>query len=277
MELYSTVAYKSSALLTRAYSTSFSMSSLFFPWPMRRHIYAVYGLVRIADEIVDTYKGTDAKALLDSLEQTTYRAIDRGYDPNPIVQAFAETARQHSIGPELIKPFFNSMRIDLNPQTYNESLYKEYIHGSAEVVGLMCLRVFCHGNDKRYMQFKAGAAALGSAYQKVNFLRDMADDYKRLGRVYFPAVTFATFNEADKQIIIADIEQDFKVAHTSLMNLPKSSRVATLTSFLYYQALLRRLKATPAHQIKQKRVRVPDPYKIFLLCKVFVTESFKTK
>lgn len=275
MELYSSVAYQNSALLTRAYSTSFSLSSHFFPKGMRAHIYAIYGLVRIADEIVDTYTGKDARELLDTLEQTTYDAIDRGYDPNPIVHAFAQTARRYSIDKILIAPFFHSMRIDIDPQRYTESLYKEYIHGSAEVVGLMCLKVFCEGNDKLYKELKTGAAALGSAYQKVNFLRDMADDYKRLGRVYFPGAKFETFNEKTKEEIIKDIEKDFKEAHIALKSLPKSSRLATMTSYVYYQSLLKKLEATPAKVLKEKRTRISNAYKMLLFLKVVVAEGWK--
>ena len=275
MELYTSVAYKNSAQLTRAYSTSFSLSSRFFPKEMREHIYAVYGLVRIADEIVDTYLGKDARTLLDALEDDTYKAIRRGYDTNPIIHAFAETARRYSIDKTLIAPFFKSMRIDLDPQTYNESLYKEYIHGSAEVVGLMCLKVFCLGDEKQYQALKTGAAALGSAYQKVNFLRDIADDYKRLGRMYFPGARFTTFNERTKNEIIKDIERDFKAARVALRQLPKSSRLATTTSYVYYQSLLDKLKATPAETLKEKRVRINNFYKIILFIKVLATESWK--
>lgn len=242
---------------------------------MRRHIYAIYGLVRIADEIVDTYKGSDARQLLDSLEEATYQAIGRQYDPNPIVQAFAETAKRHGITRELIEPFFASMRIDLNPQTYTDSLYREYIYGSAEVVGLMCLRVFCEGNDTKCEELRAGASSLGSAYQKVNFLRDLKDDYQRLGRVYFPGVTFETFGEAQKQAIISDIEQDFTSAQASLKKLPKSSRVATAISYTYYRALLDKLRHTPAQEIKRRRIRISNQRKILLMLGVVVREGWK--
>lgn len=275
MELYSSLSYRSSELLTRGYSTSFSLSSRFFPRAMRRHIYAIYGLVRIADEIVDTYKGSDARQLLDSLEEATYQAIGRQYDPNPIVQAFAETAKRHGITRELIEPFFASMRIDLNPQTYTDSLYREYIYGSAEVVGLMCLRVFCEGNDTKCEELRAGASSLGSAYQKVNFLRDLKDDYQRLGRVYFPGVTFETFGEAQKQAIISDIEQDFTSAQASLKKLPKSSRVATAISYTYYRALLDKLRHTPAQEIKRRRIRISNQRKILLMLGVVVREGWK--
>lgn len=275
MDLYSSVSYKSSRLLTRAYSTSFSLSSLLFPKGMRQHIYAIYGLVRIADEIVDTYAGTDSKELLEKLEGDTYAAINRGYDTNPIIHAFAETASYYSIGQDLIAPFFNSMRIDLNPPAYNESLYREYIHGSAEVVGLMCLRVFCKGDDKEYARLQKGAEALGSAYQKVNFLRDIADDYQRLDRVYFPNVQFETFDETSKHEIIKDIEKDFALARVALDQLPKSSRLATMASYAYYQALLNKLKDLPASQLRLERVRISNFYKILLLVQVVISEGWK--
>lgn len=275
MELYSSLSYRTSELLTKGYSTSFSLSSRFFPRAMRRHIYAIYGLVRIADEIVDTYKRSDARQLLDSLEKTTYYAIDRQYDPNPIVQAFAETAKHYGITRDLIEPFFVSMRIDLDPQTYTESLYQEYIYGSAEVVGLMCLKVFCGGNDDEYEKLKSGASALGSAYQKVNFLRDLKDDYQRLGRTYFPGVLFETFDENEKQAIITDIKRDFALAHDALVKLPKSSRIATMISYTYYRALLEKLRGAPAEELKRRRVRIADQRKILLMFGVVLREGWK--
>lgn len=275
MDLYADVAYRSSRLLTLAYSSSFGLSSRLFARPLRAHIYAVYGLVRIADEIVDTYTGPEAGALLDRLEDDVRHAIKRGYDPSPVVHAFALTARTYGIGDDLTHPFFHSMRIDLQPQTYDESLYRDYIHGSAEVVGLMCLRVFCDGDDATYRALAPGAAALGAAYQKINFLRDLADDHARLGRVYFPGVAFDTFDDQAKQAIVRDITKDFTLARAALVRLPRSSRVAVTTSYVYYAALLDKLARTPAAVIKQRRIRLPDTLKLLLLIKVIVTEGWK--
>lgn len=265
MDLYTKVAYENSRHLTLSYSTSFGISSRLFGSHIKSHIYAIYALVRIADEIVDTFKGESAPELLDSFEQQTYEAIKTGYSTDLTIHAFAQTARQYGIGHQLIKPFFDSMRMDLSPQTYSDKNYRAYIHGSAEVVGLMCLRVFLNGNDKRYDELSDGAAALGSAYQKVNFLRDMAADYKELGRLYFPGVTYDAFDEHAKQMIINDINHDFELALPSLRQLPPSSRKATYMSYVYYKELLSKLEQTPATIIKQTRIRVPSSRKLTLL------------
>ena len=265
MDLYAKVAYENSRHLTLSYSTSFGMSSRFFGKQIQPHIYAVYGLVRIADEIVDTYKGPDAEALLDDLEKTTYAALKSGYSTNPIVHAFGLTAQKYGIAKQLIKPFFESMRMDLHPQDYSPKYYEKYIYGSAEVVGLMCLRVFCDGNDKLYESLREGASALGAAYQKVNFLRDMAADYKELGRLYFPGSTFEMFGEKEKQAIVRDIKNDFKKALPALHKLPESSRKATLLSYVYYSELLNKLEKTPVDSIKTSRVRIPNSKKFLLM------------
>lgn len=277
MDLYDSVAYENSRHLTLRYSTSFGISSKFFSKDIQPHIYAIYGLVRIADEIVDTYKGVDANEQLDTLEQETYKAIVRCYSTNPIVHAFAKTAARYGINKELIAPFFASMRMDLQPQNYTDRDYKEYIHGSAEVVGLMCLCVFTDGNTADYDKLSAGAASLGSAYQKVNFLRDMAVDYKELGRLYFPGLSFDTFDETDKESIIADIKADFAHALPALKNLPASSRKATLVSYVYYSELLKRLENTPAETIKHTRIRVPSRRKLMLLLQALTRHKALTK
>ncbi len=264
-KLYDQVAYENSKHLTLRYSTSFGISSRLLGKKIRPHIYAVYGLVRIADEIVDVYQGPDAAKMLDDLERATYAAIQSGYGANPIVHAYALTARRYGIGRELIAPFFSSMRMDVSPRSYSPEDYRAYIHGSAEVVGLMCLRVFCAGDSKQYDKLAEGAAALGAAYQKVNFLRDLAADYKELGRVYFPGITFDSFDDSVKQDIITDIKKDFALARQSLRQLPASSRLATTLSYVYYRELLKRLEATPAAVIKTTRVRVPPRRKISLM------------
>lgn len=267
MELYKQVAYENSRHLTLRYSTSFGLSSRLFAKPVQPHIYAIYALVRIADEIVDTYKGADSLKLLDALEKHTYETIKRGYSTDLVVHAFALTAGRYGIDKTLIAPFFASMRMDLQPQTYDSKNYKAYIHGSAEVVGLMCLKVFVEGDQKHYDMLAPGAAALGSAYQKVNFLRDLAADYKELGRLYFPGVAYDSFDETTKQHIIADIKNDFAVALPALRELPPSSRKATLMSYVYYTELLKKLEHTPASTIKHIRVRVPSARKLALLAR----------
>lgn len=267
MDLYTAVAYENSRQLTRRYSTSFASSSALLGKKIRPHIYAIYALVRIADEIVDTYKGADSLQLLNDLETETYAAIPRGYSTNTTVHAFAQTAKQYDISKELIAPFFESMRMDLSPHTYNDALYATYIHGSAEVVGLMCLKVFVEGNKTAYDTLAPGASALGAAYQKVNFLRDLAADYNDLGRLYFPDVTYESFDETAKNHIIQNIKKDFKNALPAIEKLPRSSKKATLTSYEYYHELLKRLETTPAERIKQTRIRVPNGKKLQLLVK----------
>lgn len=264
MELYTETSYRVSEIVTRKYSTSFSASTRLFDGNIRPHIYAIYGLVRIADEVVDTYNGTDRKKVIQDLRQDLYGALERTYSTNPVIHAFVLTARQYGIDTSLIDPFFDSMMMDLQPAQYTDQLYKDYIYGSAEVIGLMCLRVFCQGDIVLYGKLEKGASALGAAYQKVNFLRDMAGDYRELGRLYFPGVKFETFNESDKQKIVADIEKDFALAKKSIHNLPNGSRRAVQMSVVYYEALLTKLKNTSPVVIKQKRIRINDVHKFLL-------------
>ncbi|HTK39424.1 MAG TPA: squalene/phytoene synthase family protein [Patescibacteria group bacterium] len=270
MDLYTKTSYRLAGEMTRRYSTSFSLSSTLFPAQLRQHIYAVYGLVRIADEIVDTYKGVDAKEQLAALEAEVMHACSMHYSVNPLVHAFADTANRYGIDRTLIRPFFESMTSDIDKTIYTQAEYEQYIYGSADVVGLMCLRVFVAGDEERYQALAPGAKALGSAYQKVNFLRDLAADYQQLGRVYFPDVDPEQFSETDKQRIVADIEHDFHRAKTSIAQLPWQARRAVKASVYYYEALLRSLKHTPAARIAEQRVRVADWRKIALLVRAGV-------
>lgn len=275
MDLYTAVSYKLSRQLTLKYSTSFGISSLLFGKAIRRHIFAIYGLARIADEVVDTYRGADALSVLDALESDTMKALTSGYSTNPIIHSFAATAKEYDIKDDLIAPFFASMRIDAVPNSYSQDMYNEYIHGSAEVIGLMCLRVFCSNSQAEYEKLEQGAAALGAAYQKVNFLRDLAADYKELARVYFPGVTFESFDAKTKQKIIRDIESDLKKADKAMRQLPRSSRVAVQVSRAYYGALLGRLENASAEHIKNSRIRVSDSKKAALLVAVAAREGLR--
>lgn len=275
MDLYNDVSYDISKLVTNGYSTSFGSATKLFPISIRKHIYAIYGLVRIADEVVDTYRGKDVDKVLLDLETEVYTAMRRGYSTNPVIQSFAITAKVYGIDRSLIHPFFVSMAMDLHPAVYTQATYEKYIYGSAEVVGLMCLRVFCEGNDKLYGKLEKGAKALGAAYQKVNFLRDMAADYKELGRLYFPGVEFDSFDDAVKEKIIRNIEKDFIVAERSIHLLPENSNSAVFMSFVYYQALLAKLSKTPAATIKQKRIRINDVAKTALMTKVAIARRLK--
>ena len=271
MDLYSTLAYDTSRRITLGYSSSFGLSSRLFKGSIRPHIYAIYGLVRIADEVVDGGATTNAASLLDELETSTYRAIADGYSTNPVVHAFALTARQYRIDRELIEPFFASMRLDLSPQTYTTDLYRTYIYGSAEVIGLMCLKVFCDKDSQLYIDLAPGAGALGAAYQKVNFLRDMAADYRTLGRFYFPDSTFDTFDTAAKQSVVDDIRHDFATAKPAVDHLPASAKRAVLTSYQYYYRLFERLDHASVETIKQRRVRLPAAEKLWVLLQTAAT------
>jgi len=264
MELYTNTSYELSRILTLRYSTSFGSSTKLFAVDIQPHIFAIYGLVRIADEIVDTYAGKDSRQQLDALEQETYAAMKSGYCTNPIVHAFAQTARRFAITKSLITPFFESMRMDLTPQDYTQKLYEQYIYGSAEVIGLMCLKVFVQGDSARYDSLAPGAKALGAAYQKVNFLRDIASDFKDRQRVYFPGVTFENFDEAAKKEILNDITKDFNDAHDAVAHLPATAKKAVKLSYAYYYELLKKLNQTPASILKKRRVRVPTARKIYL-------------
>lgn len=264
MELYAQASAAMSRLMTLQYSTSFGSASRLFAKNIRGNIYNIYGLVRIADEVVDTYLGADANVQLDQLEAETYEALGRQFSANPIVHAFCLTATRYGIGPELIKPFFESMRMDLVARRYTKKTYDLYIYGSAEVVGLMCLRVFCGHDETRYESLREGAARLGAAYQKINFLRDIAADYLQLQRFYFPGSTFDSFDEATKRQVIADIQHDLDVARSAISGLPQNARRAVLLSYRYYELLLKKLDETPADVLKQKRVRVSNLRKFAL-------------
>jgi phytoene/squalene synthetase len=267
MDNYAIAAYRSSAAVTRTYSTSFGLSIKLFAPELRPHIYAIYGLVRLADEIVDTYRGSDARLRLDELEAEVKRAIKTGYSGNPIVHAFALTAQTYHIPQALIKPFFHSMRSDLTPKTFDQKAYEAYIYGSAEVVGLMCLKVFTNASPL-YDQLESGASALGAAYQKVNFLRDIRSDASELRRWYFPKSSFETFNDAAKKRIEKDIYKDLVKARKALVKLPKSSRKAVLLSVAFYESLLRKIEKTSAAKLTQKRIRINNAMKTLLFIKV---------
>jgi 15-cis-phytoene synthase len=264
MEQYDRSSYKLSYQLARDYSTSFGKSMGLLPYELQYYVASIYGLVRIADEIVDTYDGADRRQLLDDLEKEVRAAVKRGYSTNPVVHAFALTAREFAIPLKLLMPFFSSMRADITPKPQTPASYARYIEGSAEVVGLMCLKVFT-GDDERYRALEAGARRLGAAYQKVNFLRDLRADYESLGRWYFPDGSFETFDDEHKRAIIADIEEDFAAGIAAYKQLPAHVRPAMLLSIRYYRALLTKLRRTSTRVIKKKRVRVSDLHKLFIL------------
>lgn len=271
MKIYDEVAATSAKQLTERYSTSFSKATKLFPVAMRPHIYNIYGMVRVADEIVDTYDGDNALEILNEFEQSIYVTLQRKYSTNLITHAFCLTANEYGITRELIEPFFASMRIDcLN--SYDSSQYDAYIHGSAEVVGLMCLKVFVSNNSDDYNHLASGAKALGSAFQKVNFLRDIADDNQRLGRYYFPIGSYKIFNDSHKQAIVADIRKDFECAATATTELPPHAQLAVRSATNYYLALLDKLSKASPDELLKRRIRVSDSRKLLLLASLFVAQ-----
>lgn len=275
MKDYAKISYQLSEKVTRAYSTSFSMSSSLFDRSVRKHVYAIYGLVRIADEIVDTYMGPDAEKLLNDLEAHVLDQLksQQPFSPNPIVQAFVLTAQKFAIDTSLVRPFFDSMRTDLTATHFSKKAYDDYIYGSAEVIGLMCLKIFTNSDTAAYELLKPGALGLGRAYQKVNFLRDMKSDFEQRGRVYFPGVEYETFNTQQKAAIEADIEKDFLIAAKTIKSLPKNSRKAVQTSYDYYWELFVLLRNADVKDIISQRLSVATTKKLALYAKAKVLGS----
>jgi len=273
LKLYNDTCMECSRLITHRYSTSFSMGIRVFEKKLRLPIYAIYGFVRFADEIVDTFHDYPKEALLLQFRKDTYKAIEGGISLNPVLQAFQQTVNRYGIERELIDAFLDSMAMDLCHSNYEDRLYQEYIYGSAEVVGLMCLRVFCEGDDALYQKLKAPARSLGAAFQKINFLRDMRSDFDDRGRIYFPGVDFTRFTNEDKQNIEADIKKDFDDAYIGIVQLPKCARLGVYIAYVYYINLFQKIRKAPAKQVTQKRFRVNDGKKVMLLCTSAVRHS----
>ncbi|WP_420147781.1 phytoene/squalene synthase family protein [Spirosoma sp.] len=270
MALFNKTALECSKLITERYSTSFTLGIKTLDRKFHLPIYAIYGFVRYADEIVDTFHDYDKKTLLERFKHDTYQAIDEGISLNPVLQSFQLVVRQYNIEPELIDAFLKSMEMDLYYQEYDAANYDKYIYGSAEVVGLMCLRVFCEGDCKEFDHLCEPARKLGSAFQKVNFLRDLKSDFVERGRTYFPGVDFNDFGYEAKQRIETDIQQDFDEAYKGIMKLPRGARMGVYLAYIYYQKLFDKIKRLPVSQIQAERVRVPNPQKIALLAQTYL-------
>ena len=271
MDLYNEISFTTSKLITKKYSTSFSIAVGTLPDEMRQAIYSIYGFVRLADEIVDTFHDADQALLLDDFEKEYYKTLQQGISMNPVLHSFAITVTKYQFPDELVDSFLKSMRADLSKQVYEtNSELDNYIHGSANVVGLMSLLVFLDGNKQRYNELKEPAMKLGAAFQKVNFLRDLKDDSHELNRVYFPDVEISNFTEEVKVQLIEDIENDFDEAEKGVKELPGKSKLAVYIAFVYYKKLLQKLKQTPADKIVKTRIRVPDSVKFILLAKANV-------
>jgi phytoene/squalene synthetase len=260
-------------MVTRAYSTSFSLGIYFLDHRLREAVYAVYGYVRVADEIVDSFDGYDKRSLLSKFRQETYEAIEKQISVNPVLHSFQQAVNQYHIDVQLIDDFLKSMEMDLEKVVYTPQNYQEYIFGSAEVVGLMCLHIFTEGNLTLYQELKPYAMKLGAAFQKVNFLRDLKDDYLTLGRVYFPQVDLSRFTCVEKKQIEAEIENDFRVAITGIRRLPSTARTGVYLAYVYYQSLFDKIKKLPPQRLMTERVRINNRKKLTLLINSLIQQK----
>ena len=270
MDLYTQTSYKLSKIITRDYSTSFSLGIHMLGRKHHASIYAIYGFVRLADEIVDTFHDHDKQSLLNRFIEETDRALTEKLSTNPVLHAFQDVVHRYGIDRSYIDAFLHSMKMDLSPIVYTKKEYEEYIYGSAEVVGLMCLRVFCEGDSAIFNPLVAPARKLGAAFQKVNFLRDLRSDYIERGRVYFPGVDFEKFDDTAKAVIENDIEQDFLDAKEGIQQLPEGARIGVAVAYQYYLTLFKKIKLLPAQHIQLDRTRIPDFQKIYLLTRTWL-------
>lgn len=268
-QLFDKVSIRASRMTTRAYSTSFSLGIFCLKPEYRDPIYALYGWVRFADEIVDTFHDFDKKTLLERFRNDTYQAIEEGISLNPILNSFQHTVNTYKIEKELTDTFLRSMEWDLSKTVYDEQSMKQYILGSAEVVGLMSLRVFCKGDDALFQQLKPAAMSLGSAFQKVNFLRDLKADFS-MGRVYFPGLQLDNLNEENKQQIEDSIQLDFDNALIGIKNLPRGARFGVYVAYVYYLSLFKKIQNAPSEIVLNNRIRVRNRHKIRLLAYSYV-------
>lgn len=268
--LFHNVSQECSRIVTLRYSTSFSSAIKLLHEDLRNPIFNIYGFVRFADEIVDTFHEQDKPQMLQQFKRETFDAIDRKISLNPILNSFQQTVNRYRMDQALIHAFFRSMESDLTQNKYDRQGYEDYIYGSAEVVGLMCLYIFCEGNKALYNKLRKSAQALGAAFQKVNFLRDIQADFNELSRTYFPGCDFHNFTEADKLQIEKDIEDDFGAAFHGIMKLPVKARFGVYVAYKYYYSLFRKIKTTRPHHILQKRIRIPNYHKACIVFRASV-------
>ena len=275
MQLFHRVSERCSRTTAEEYSTSFCSAIRLLHPDLRQPIFNIYGFVRFADEIVDTFHGFDKAALLAGFKHETFDAIRRGVSLNPILHSFQRTVRDYSIDIMLIETFFSSMETDLHKKTYNCAAYAAYIYGSAETVGLMCLQVFCEGDAERYEQLAPAARALGAAFQKVNFLRDLKTDYKGMNRVYFPGCDLTNFTAEQKRTIEAGIEADFNKAYKGIVQLPVKARFGVYVAYKYYLSLFRKIKRIKPARIMEQRIRIPNYLKAMIIMRAGVRNQLK--
>ena len=273
--LFDQVSFESSRFITRTYSTSFALAVKMLSPSIRQDIYNIYGFVRLADEIVDSFHDYDKKMLFEQFEKDLEMALQYGISLNPVLNSFQFTVKKYDIPETLIASFLESMRLDLYKKAYNHDELKKYVYGSADVVGLMCLKVFVKGDDEKYHLLKSSAENLGSAFQKVNFLRDLKSDYEVLSRSYFPGANLQSLSEDNKADIIAEIESDFKAAFTGIRLLPIEAKFGVYTAYIYYRKLLSQLKKTPSEKICKTRIRVPDYQKYGLFAQCYFSYKLK--
>lgn len=276
ISLFHKVSHRCSKITTEGYSTSFSSAIRMLHVDLRMPVYDIYGLVRFADEIVDTFHEFDKNSLLEQFKKETYEAIERGISLNPILHSFQITVNKYRIDHALIEAFFNSMEMDLREQEYDADCYSKYIYGSAEVVGLMCLYVFCDGDKVEYEKLKPSAQSLGAAFQKINFLRDLKADHEQLNRTYFPGVNFKKFTEEDKRIIEEDIASDLKKAYEGILMLPVKARFGVYVAYKYYRTLFRKIQQAQPQLLLENRVRISNTFKAVILLKAGLRSSFNS-
>lgn len=274
-ELFDKVSEATAIMITKKYSTSFSIAVRLLAPSIRQAVYNVYGFVRVADEIVDSFQGYEQEVLFNRFEEEYAFAAQNGISSNPVINAFQKTVTEYNIDKELIEAFLKSMRADLKKQVYNtEEEIKDYIYGSADVVGLMCLKIFVKGDQEKYLKLVEPAMKLGSAFQKVNFLRDFKADYEGLSRTYFPNIDPNNLTPEDKSNIIKDIEAEFKEAFVGVKKLPKEAKLGVYVAYRYYLRLLKKIDSTPATELLESRIRVSNSLKTYLLFKSYVRYQF---
>jgi phytoene synthase len=273
MDLYDETCFECSKLITQKYSTSFSRGIKAFDKKFRYPVYGIYGFVRYADEIVDTFHAHNKKQLISDFRADTFKAIEQKISLNPVLHSFQNVINHYGIDHQLIDEFLRSMKMDLEYKIYNDASYQTYIHGSAGVIGLMCLRVFSEGDNELYERLAPMALSLGSAFQKINFLRDIKADYDDRGRTYFPDIDFNNFTETDKKEIEADIKQDFNNALIGIMLLPRGVRLGVYTAYSYYWHLFEKIAGLPVNELLHRRVRISNMHKAILYFTALIKTS----
>lgn len=275
LQLFHNVSEECSRIVAEKYSTSFSSAIRLLHKDLRQPVFNIYGFVRFADEIVDTFHDFDKARLLQEFKKETYDAIERRISLNPVLNSFQQTVNAYQIDLQLVEAFFRSMEMDLEKKVYDCQAYEEYIYGSAEVVGLMCLQVFCEGRKDLYDDLKEPARALGAAFQKVNFLRDIKADFNGLARVYFPGCDFNNFTCLEKQQIEADIQRDFREAFKGILKLPFKARFGVYVAYKYYLSLFRKIRRMQPASVLEQRVRIPNYSKLMIILRAGVKNQLR--